>query len=106
MNTLALSATILLFNKLTDHSKNELKKYDLALERLQWARDKWNQDRSKCIDFDNRRQRKKNKEIKLFHLSLSYQIFTIYRKTREVMNYYFFMVNRGLSTYAPYNFLK
>ena len=62
MNALALSATILLFNKLTDHSKKERKIYDLALERLQWVRGKWNQDRSKCIDFDNRRPPEKNEE--------------------------------------------
>ena len=48
VNALAFSRTNFVFIKLqelTDHGEKELKRHDLALEKLQKARDKWNKDR-------------------------------------------------------------
>ena len=39
----------------------EWKRHDLAEEKLQRARDKWNEDRMERLDFINRRLRKQNK---------------------------------------------
>ena len=43
----AFSGTNFVFNQLTDHGEEERKRHDLALEKLQRARDKWNEDRMK-----------------------------------------------------------
>ena len=48
------------FNILTDHGKEERKRHDLALEKIQRARDKWNGDRIKRLGFINKRLREKN----------------------------------------------
>ena len=40
----------LAFSMLTDHGAKERKRHDLALEKLQRARDKWNEDRMKRLD--------------------------------------------------------
>ena len=45
---------------LTDYGAKERKRYDLADERLQRARGKWNEDRMKRFDFINKRLREKN----------------------------------------------
>ena len=39
----------LAFSMLTDHGAIERKRHDLALEKLQRARDKWNEDRMKRL---------------------------------------------------------
>ena len=49
----------LAFSMLTDHGGKERKRHDLALEKLQRARDKWNEDRMKWLDFINKRYAKK-----------------------------------------------
>ena len=59
VNALAFSGTNFLFSRLTDHGEEERKRHDLALEKLQRARDKWNEDRMKRLDFINKRIRKK-----------------------------------------------
>ena len=41
--------------------KKERKLHDLALERLQRARNQWNEDRMKRLDFSNKRLREANK---------------------------------------------
>ena len=46
---------------LTDHGEKESKRHDLALEKLQRARDEWNEDRMKRLDFINTPLREKNK---------------------------------------------
>ena len=61
MNALAFSGTNFVFNRLTDHSAEERKRHDLAEEKLQRAKDKWNEDRMKQLDFINKRLRKQNK---------------------------------------------
>ena len=45
---------------LRDNGAEERKKYDLAEEKHQRARDKWNEDRMKRLDFINKRLREKN----------------------------------------------
>ena len=47
------------FSRLTDHGAEERKRHDLALEKLQRARDEWNRDRMKRLDFMNKRLREK-----------------------------------------------
>ena len=64
-NALALCGTNFVFSKLTDHIEEERKRHDLALERLQRARDEWNEDRIKRLDFINKRLREKN-EAKVY----------------------------------------
>ena len=59
VNVLAFSGTNFVFRRLTDHSEEERKRHDLALEKHQRARDKWNEDRMKRLDFLNKRLREK-----------------------------------------------
>ena len=54
MNALAFSGTNFVFSRLTDHGEEERKRHDLALENLQRARDRWN-DQMKRLDFINKR---------------------------------------------------
>ena len=42
-----------------NHVKKERKRHDLAIEQLQKARDKWNKNRMKQLDFINKRLREK-----------------------------------------------
>ena len=44
VNALAFSGTSFVFSRLTDHGTKEHKRHDLALEKLQRARDIWNED--------------------------------------------------------------
>ena len=60
VNALAFSSTNFVFSRLTDHDAEERKRHDLALEKLQTARDEWNRDRMKRLDFMNRRLHEKN----------------------------------------------
>ena len=49
VNALAFSGTNFVFSRFTDHGEKERKTHDLALENLQRARDKWNEDRNSLI---------------------------------------------------------
>ena len=60
VNALAFSGNNYFFSRLTDHGAEERKRHDLALEKLQRARDEWNRDRMKRLDFMNKRLREKN----------------------------------------------
>ena len=60
MNALAFSGTNFVFCRLTDHGTEERKRHYLALEKLQMARDEWNKDQMKRLDFINKRLREKN----------------------------------------------
>ena len=60
VNALAFSGTNFVFSRLTNHGEEEQKRHDLALERLQRARDEWNKDQMKGLDFINKRPREKN----------------------------------------------
>ena len=44
VNALAFSGTNFVFSRLTDHGVEECKKHDLALPKLQKARDEWNME--------------------------------------------------------------
>ena len=55
VSVLAFSGTNFVFSRLTDHGEEERKRHDLALEKLQRARDEWNKDRMKRLDFINKR---------------------------------------------------
>ena len=61
VNTLAFSGTNFVFSRLTDHGTKEHKRHDLADEKLQRTRDKWNEDQMKRLDFINKRLREKKK---------------------------------------------
>ena len=60
VNALAFSGTNFVFIRLTDHGAEERKRHDLALEKLQRARDEWNRDRMKRLDLINKRLRGTN----------------------------------------------
>ena len=60
VNALASSGTNFVFSRLTDHVREERKTHDLALEKLQRARDEWNRDRMKRLDLINKRLRETN----------------------------------------------
>ena len=55
-------------NLLGDHGAavRERKKFDLAIETSQKARDKWNQERIETLDFINKEMRKRNASIQYF----------------------------------------
>ena len=57
INALAFSSSNYLFSNLTDHGQTEQKRHDLALEEPQKARDEWNKERLKRLDFINKRLR-------------------------------------------------
>ena len=44
MNALAFNGTNFVFSRLMDHGEEECRRHDLAEERLQKARDQWNED--------------------------------------------------------------
>ena len=62
VNALAFSGTNVVFIRLTDHGEEECKRRDLARERPQRARDEWNKDRMKRLDFINKRLREKMRQ--------------------------------------------
>ena len=51
VNALAFSGTSSFFSRLTDHGEEERKRPDLVLEKLQRARDEWNRDLMKRLNF-------------------------------------------------------
>ena len=57
-NATAFGGANLAFSMLTDHDAKEQKRQ--AEEKLQKARDKWNEDRMKRLDFINKSLREKN----------------------------------------------
>ena len=68
VNALAFSGTNFAFSRLTDHGEEERKRHDIAPEKLQRARDEWNKDRTKQLDFINKRLRE---EIRQGHISIT-----------------------------------
>ena len=60
MNALVFSGTNFVFSRLTDHGAEECKRHACALEKLQRARDEWNEDQMKRLDFINKRLREKH----------------------------------------------
>ena len=72
---------------LTDDGAKERKRHDLTEEKLQRARDKWNEDRMKQLDFMNKRLREKN-EAKAYINNVDKAVLEYYRvfakKTKSV----------------------
>ena len=62
VNALAFSGSNFFFSRLTDYREEERKRHDLALKRLQRAKDEWNKDRIKRLDFINKRLREKMRQ--------------------------------------------
>ena len=60
VKAIAFSGPNFVFSRLTDHGEEERKRHDLALEKLQRARDEWKRDRMKSFDFINKRLSGKN----------------------------------------------
>ena len=60
MNAFAFTSINFIFSRLTDHGAKERKRHDLEEEKLQRARNKWNEDRMKRLDFINKRLRETN----------------------------------------------
>ena len=59
VDALAFHGVGLRFRMLRDDGGKERKRHDLAEEKLQRARDKWNEDRMKRLGFINKRLRQK-----------------------------------------------
>ena len=127
MNALAFSGTNFVFSKLTDHGEEERKRHDLALEKLQRARDKWNKDRMKRLGFINKRLREKNeartyinnvdeamleyyrafaKQIKLLPPESQLSDFCHPSDAQKNGELIFFAVGTGIAAYALYKYLK
>ena len=104
VNALTFSGTNFVFSRLTDRGVEERKRHDLALKKLQRARDAWNKDRMEQLDFINKTLREKMRQghistmlIKqflntveylqnkqsLYHLSLNYQICIIHQRLKK-----------------------
>ena len=85
------------FSMLTDHGKEECKRHDLALEKLQRVRDEWNKYRMKHLDSIDSLQNKQS----LYHLSPNYQIFIIHHRAMKVVDYYLLQWIQALQ-HMPY----
>ena len=127
MNALAFSGTNFVFSRLTDHGAEERKIHDLALEKLQRARDEWNRDRTKRLDFINKRLREKN-EARTYINNVDEAMLEYYRvfakkikplpPEPELSDFYhpsenlknvelsFAVVGTDIATYALYKYLK
>ena len=127
VNALAFSGTNFVFSRLTDHGEEERKRYDLALEKLQRARDEWNKDQMKRLDFINRKLHEKN-EARTYIKNVDeamleyYHVFAKQIKPLppepELSDFYhpsevqkngellFVVVGTGIATYALYKYLK
>ena len=124
INALAFSDTNFVFSRFTDHCEEERKRHDLALEKLQRARDEWNKDRMKRLDFINKRLREKN-EARAYINNVDEAMLEYYRvfkkplpsepelsdfyhpsKTHKNSELLFAVVATGIATYALYKYLK
>ena len=127
VNALAFSGTNFVFSRLTDHGAEERKRHDLALEKLQRARDEWNRDRMKRLDFMNKRLPERN-EARAYIKNVDEAMLEYYRvfpkkikplpPEPELSDFYhpsevqkngellFVAVGTGIATYALYKYLK
>ena len=128
VNALAFCGTNFVFKKLMGHGEEEHKRHNLALEKLQRAREEWNKDRTKRLDFINKRLSEQNKarayinnvdEAMVEHyrvfanadkgpyrLSMSYQIFIIHRRDKKMVNYYLSPWDQALQHMLSINILN
>ena len=82
INALAFSGTNFLFSRLSDHGAAERERHDLAIEKLQKARDEWNQQRIERLDYINNEIRKKNESVQYFN-DLDERMLEYYRVTGQ-----------------------
>ena len=54
VNALAFSGTNFIFGQLGDHGKTEMKRHNLAVERLSKAREEYSQERQQRLDYLNK----------------------------------------------------
>ena len=131
VNALAFSGTNFVFSRLIDNGAEERKRHDLAEEKFQRARDKWNEDRMKRFDFINKRLREKNeartyinnvneamleyyrvfaKQIKRLPPEPQLSDFIIHQRPKEMVNYYLLQCMQQMcmmfAVYALYKYLK
>ena len=78
VNALAFSGTNFVFSRLTDHGAKERKRHDLAEEKLQRARDKWNKNPMKRLHLINNRLRERN-EARAYIKNVDEAMFEYYR---------------------------
>ena len=112
---------------LRNDGAKERKRHDLAEEKLQKTRDKWNEDRMKRLDFINKRLREKN-EARAYINNTDEAILEYYRvfprkikplpPEPELSDFYhpsetqrngellFTTVGTGIVTYAMYKYIK
>ena len=127
VNALAFSDTNFVYSRFRDNGGKERKRHNLAEEQEQRARDKWNEDRMKRLDFINKRLREKNK-AKAYINNIDEAVVEYYRvfgkklkplppkpqlsdfshpseaqKNGELL---FVAVGTGIATYALYKYLK
>ena len=127
MNALAFSGTNFVFSRLTDHGAEERKRHDFAEKKLQRARDEWNRDRMKRLDFIDKRLREKN-EARTYINNVDEAMLEYYRvfakkikplpPEPELSDFYhpsenlknvelsFAVVGTDIATYALYKYLK
>ena len=127
VNALAFSGNNFVFSRLTHHGAEERKIHDLALEKLQRARDEWNRDRMKRLDLINKRLRERN-EARAYIKNVDEAMLEYYRvfakkikplpPEPELSDFYhpsevqkngellFVAVGTGIATYALYKYLK
>ena len=82
INALAFSGTNFLFSRLSDHGAVERERHDLAIEKLQRARDLWNKKRIEKLDYINSEIRKRNESMQYFN-DLDKGILEYYRVTGQ-----------------------
>ena len=127
VNALVFSGSNFVFSRLPDHCKEEQKRPDLAIERLQKVRNEWNEDRMKRLDFINRRLCENNearvyinnvddamleycqafaKQIKPLPPEPQLSDFYHQSETQENGELLFVAVGTGIATYPLYKYLK
>ena len=127
MNASAFGGTNFVFSRLTDHGEEELKRHDLALKKLERARNEWNKDRKKRLGFINKRLHEKN-EARAYINNVDEAMLEYYRVFGKQINplppepqlsdfhhpsedqkngkLLFVAVGTGIATYALYRYLK
>ena len=78
INATAFSSVSLGFSILRNDGGKERKRHDLAEEKLQKARDKWNEDRMERLNFINKILRRKN-EARAYINNLDEEMLEYYR---------------------------
>ena len=127
VNASAFDGTNFVFSRLTDHGEEEHKRHDLALKKLERARNEWNKDRKKRLDFINKRLHEKN-EARAYINNVDEAMLEYYRVFGKQINplppesqlsdfhhpsedqkngeLLFVAVGTGIATYALYRYLK